>query len=412
MNVCLINAPSPFLLDERVFPSLGVLQVAAALEAAGHTVSVLDLAVVPDYLARVAKEVGHWDCFGLTATTPQYPAVVEIARAIREGDPAVRLIIGGPHSTVMPESCGLFDCVVRGDGEEAILTAIQSDAPKVLDYASTTQKGELRWHWPARHLIDMTSYRYSLVGLKGTSMMLSQGCPYNCSFCCGRLVPYYRRVRARNVDDVVQEMEHLIERYQMKSVMAFDDEVNLLNEPLLEFCAKIAPLGMKFRAFVKANLFNDIQAEAMAHAGFVEVCTGVESGDNRILGVINKQTTRSINKAFVDLAHKHGMRAKAFCSLGHPGENVASAENLRSWLIEAKPDDFDVTVITVYPGTPLWEGRQHVGVSEDGTPVCQYTRSSKNPIEDGATLYFDEIDYSKEFSAYKGRPKEYVSHVW
>lgn len=413
MRICLVNPPSPFLLDERVFPTLGVLQVATVLEEAGHEVVVEDLGGREDYVTVMAHRASEgWDCYGLTATTPQFPAAVAILQTIRDVDPTARAIIGGPHATVMPGSCQAFDCVVMGDGESAVLDAIQRGAPHLIDEASNTKKGELAWHWPARHLIDMDSYRYTLMGLKGTSMMLSQGCPYNCSFCCGRLVPYYRRVRARNVDDVVKEMEHLIDQYGMTAVMAFDDEVNLLNEPLLEFCQKITPLGMKFRAFVKANLFTDMQAEAMAKAGFVEVCTGVESGSDRILGIIDKQTTRVINKRFVDVAHKHGMRAKAFCSLGHPGENHESAEDLTSWLSDAAPDDFDVTVITVYPGSPLWEKREFVEVNERGQRVCKYVKRSKHPEEDGATLYFEEVDYAKEFSFYKGRPKEYISHVW
>jgi len=214
------------------------------------------------------------------------------------------------------------------------------------------------------------------------------------------------------VDDVVNEMRSLQEIYGIKAVMAFDDEVNLLNEPLLEFCHKIKPLGMKFRAFVKANLFNEIQAEAMADAGFVEVCTGVESGDNRILGIIDKQTTRVINKRFIDLARKHGMRAKAFCSLGHPGENLESARNLTSWLIESEPDDFDVTVITIYPGTPIWAAKVSVPSADPTRPVYRYTKASRNPVEDGATLFFEGVDYTKEFAWYKGIPGEYVSHVW
>lgn len=412
MKVCLINPPSPFLLDDRVFPTLGILQIASVLEEAGHDVHVEDLSGRVDYRQVMADTADEgWDVYGLTSTTPQFPAAVEILSIIQEHNAGSRVIIGGPHATVAPETCEMFDTVVMGDGEEAVLDAIQPGAPGVIDEANNTQKGTLKWHWPARHLIDMGSYKYSLMGEKGTSMMLSQGCPYNCSFCCGRLVPYYRRVRVRDVDDVVAEMRSLIETYGMKSVMAFDDEVNLLNEPLLEFCNKIAPLGMKFRAFVKANLFNDIQAEAMAKAGFVEVCTGVESGDNRILGIIDKQTTRDINKRFVTLAKKHGMRAKAFCSLGHAGENHESAENLKSWLVEAAPDDFDVTVITIYPGTPIWAGRESVGYA-DGHTICRYMKKSKNPEENGATLFFEEIDYAKEFAFYKGRPKEYISHVW
>ena len=412
MKILLINPPSPFLLDDRVFPTLGILQVASVLEKSSHTVEVLDLAGVEDYENAVKNIVKNYDVFGLTATTPQFPMAVGILRTIRQIDPTKRVILGGPHATVMPDSCGMFDCIVRGDGERVVLQAIESSAPHILDEAMSTVKGELAWAWPARHLIDMASYKFSMNGLPGTSMMLSQGCPYNCSFCCGRNIPYYRRVRSRNVDDVVAEMRDLMDGYGIQAVMAFDDEVNLLNEPLLEFCSKIKPLGMKFRAFVKANLFNDIQADAMAHAGFVEVCTGVESGDDRILGIINKQTNRAINKRFVDIAHKHGMRAKAFCSLGHAGEDHTSAANLRSWLLETKPDDFDITVITVYPGTPIWDEREKVGVDDSGRTICKYTRKSKRPEEDGATLFFDEVDYAKEFAWYKGIPGQYVSHVW
>lgn len=412
MNVCLVNVPSPFLLDDRVFAPLGLLQVAAVLEEAGHTVRVVDLGGVSNYTEQMKNSAQeHWDVYGITATTPQFPMAIDVLKTIRETDPGKRVLLGGPHATVMPESCGMFDCVVQGDGELAVLQAIQSDAPKIIDEASNTTKGELRWHWPARHLIDLESYAYSLRGLKGTSMMLSQGCPYSCSYCCGRLVPYYRRVRSRNIDDVVNEMKHLVVQYDIRAVMAFDDEVNLLNEPLLEFCQKIKPLGMKFRAFVKANLFTDRQAEAMAEAGFVDVCTGVEAGDDRILGIMNKQTTREINKRFVDLTRKHGMRSKAFCSLGHAGETHESAMNLKDWLLWARPDDFDVTVITVYPGTPLWAERQVVE-EKNGTRICKYVKTSRRPDEHGATLFFEEVNYAETFSFYKGRPKEYLSHVW
>ena len=41
-HICLIIPPSPFLLDERVFASLGILKLAAVLEP-HYRVSVLDL---------------------------------------------------------------------------------------------------------------------------------------------------------------------------------------------------------------------------------------------------------------------------------------------------------------------------------------------------------------------------------
>src|SRR5262249_49334819 len=74
----LIIPPSSFLLDERVFPSLGVLRLAAVAERSGVPVSVLDLSG-----AKVTREVvGRWRArfqpthVGVTATTAQYPAAL------------------------------------------------------------------------------------------------------------------------------------------------------------------------------------------------------------------------------------------------------------------------------------------------------------------------------------------------
>jgi hypothetical protein len=54
-RVGLVIPPSAFLLDERVFASLGVLRVAAALEQANHTVSIVDLSGVQNYSGAFAE---------------------------------------------------------------------------------------------------------------------------------------------------------------------------------------------------------------------------------------------------------------------------------------------------------------------------------------------------------------------
>jgi len=97
--------------------------------------------------------------------------------------------------------------------------------------------------------------------------------------------------------------------------------------------------------------------------------------------------------------------AKAFCSLGHPGEDFESANNLKSWIIEAAPDDFDVNCYhhlswNAYLG---WEEKSSTP-TQNGRRICRYTKRSKNSREDGATLFFDEVDYTKEWTFYKGKP--------
>ena len=42
-------------------------------------------------------------------------------------------------------------------------------------------------------------------------------------------------------------------------------------------------------------------------------------------------------------------------SVGHPGESEETVRATRDWLLDVKPDDFDATVITTYPGTPYFD---------------------------------------------------------
>ena len=74
-RICLITPPSIFLLDERVFMTLGILKVAAVLEQAGVEVEMLDLSGVENYeeVVRDYASASATSCYGVTATTPQMP---------------------------------------------------------------------------------------------------------------------------------------------------------------------------------------------------------------------------------------------------------------------------------------------------------------------------------------------------
>ena len=78
-KICLIMSPSPFLLDERVFMSLGILTVAAALEEKGYVVDMLDLSGIKNYLDAIKNYIAlnpDVSTYGITSTTPQIPLVV------------------------------------------------------------------------------------------------------------------------------------------------------------------------------------------------------------------------------------------------------------------------------------------------------------------------------------------------
>lgn len=427
--VCLIIPPSGFLLDERVFMSLGILRVAAVLEARGIEVEVVDLSGVENYREVISDHAlsSRATVFGITATTPQLPAAVAVSETIRSARPSARIILGGSHVTLvhaawkeekergkegraslgMQELWLYFDTLVAGDGEEAIFLACEGDAPKLIDadnpksplFLSNEKLSLLPF--PARHLVDADSYHYHIDGERAYSLIAQLGCPFECGFCGGRASPSLRRIRMRTSENIVSEMVHMHQAFGNSGFMFYDDELNV-NVGMLELMDRIAraqsELGVEWRlrGFVKAELFTDEQAKAMYKAGFRWILTGFESGSPRMLKNINKKATREENSRAVLIAHRNGLKVKALMSIGHPGETRETVEETRDWLLEVKPDDFDICIITCYPGTPYYdEAVPHATLPG----IWVYTQPKT-----GDTLYQVPVDHTKVADYYKGDP--------
>ncbi len=423
-RICLIITPSPFLLDERVFMSLGILRIAAVLEASGSSVDVLDLSgisnfesVVRDYIQRSGTLF-----FGITTTTPQLPSAVAITKLIKELSPRSRVILGGPHVTLINSAYKLekknglsgratramdlmrdcFDVLVAGDGEKSIFLALEKDVPKIID-ADELDSNLFINHQdelpvPARHLVDVSSYKYSIDGERALSLISQLGCPFGCGFCGGRNSPSFRRIRSRSTESVVAEMVHLYKTYGIKGFMFYDDELNV-SPKMIELMKAIkdaqVKLGVEWRlrGFLKSQLFNEEQAKIMYDAGFRWLLIGFESGSKKILENINKRATVEDNTRCMDIAHKYGLKVKALMSIGHPGESMETILETRDWLLAVRPEDFDVTMITVYPGSPYYD---EAILNSDG----HWAYSCKN----SERLYQIEIDYMETAEYYKGDP--------
>lgn len=438
-KVGLVIPPSPFLLDERVFVSLGILRVASSLEAKGVDVGVLDLSGVSNYLEALENYVDNADIewIGITCTTPQLPAAVKIAKVIRERKPNLRIVLGGPHVTLtysavkVEEKNGVengrarkaaqllesyFDVLVSGDGELAVFEAFREDCAKMIDgdnirgdfFMSDEQYEELPW--PARHLVDLNSYHYSIEGFPATSIISQLGCPFNCGFCGGRNSRSLRVIRTRSEWSIVDEVRWLHETYGYTGFMFYDDELNI-NKSFVSLMNKLhelqLELGVEFRlrGFVKAELFTEEQAEAMYRAGFRWILSGFEAADPRILKNIDKMATLEDNTRVVEIAHKYGLKVKALMSVGHPGETKDSILAIKDWLIKMKVDDFDCTVITTYPGTPYYDLAKP---DPEQKGVWTYTHKRT-----GDRLHAYELDHTVTADYYKGDPNGgYTAYVF
>lgn len=438
-RIGLVIPPSPFLLDERVFVSLGILKVAASLEASGHTVSVLDLSGVQNYaeVFTTYLDTSTDETVGFTTTTPQLPSALELALIAKAQRPDIRRIVGGPHITLihsaaklerkmgrsetgratasLAELAGTFDVLCAGDGEFGVLRAIQPDSPAIVD--GDDRKGEFFMSndaydatpLPARHLVDLRSYKYSIEGHASTSLIAQLGCPFNCGFCGGRHSNSLRVTRTRSIENIVGELEMLHRTYGYTGFMLYDDELNV-NKSLVDLMNAISDLqerlGVEFRlrGFVKAELFTPAQAAAMYRAGFRWLLCGFEAGHPRILENIQKRATLADNTRAVEIAKQHNLQVKALMSIGHPGESTETAEAISRWLVDMAVDDFDCTIITTYPGTPYHD----LSVPHDSLPGV-WTYTARNS---GDRLHMRPVDFSTTADYYKGAPGEYKAYVF
>jgi radical SAM superfamily enzyme YgiQ (UPF0313 family) len=95
----------------------------------------------------------------------------------------------------------------------------------------------------------------------------------------------------------------------------------------------------------------------------------------------------------MDIARRHGLKVKALMSIGHPGESADTIRETRDWLLEVKPADFDVTIITTYPGTPYYD--YAIPNGDYWTYTYQKT---------GDRLHAEEVDFTQVADYYKGDP--------
>ncbi len=358
MKVLLVNPNSDFLINEKVFPSLGLLYLSAYVKKHGYgDVTLLDMNE-----ERPLPEVFNADVVGVYSNTPQFPSAVSLLREIRSKNRARNplYVIGGPHVSGKPEDAAEeADVVVMGEGEAAFLEIIRRKElsamqdrvmrlPNIKDIDSLP--------FPDRDLIDIKSYKYFLQGRPVTTVITSRGCPYGCNFCANNA--WGKTLRLRSEKSVYEEVAMLKDRYGYDAFMFFDDTMTVSKKRMAGICELIKDLKIVYRCFIRSDTVDRDILNKMRDSGCVEVGIGVESGSQRILDIVNKGETVKKNMDAIKLCHSQGIRVKAFFIIGLPGEDRESVRQTREFLDEADLDDLDITIYTPYPGSLIYKNKE------------------------------------------------------
>lgn len=407
-------------------PPLGVAYLAASLREAGHEPYIFDgtFSRRPVDDLRSLLKSRDFDLVGCTVLTSMLDSAAEVFRTCAEYSDSP-VIAGGPHATVMPQqTLGLegVDAVLAGEGEETFVEMadrggdytqvpgfwyhenggiVHNDpAPPICDINAIP--------FPARDLLDMERYMeiwYQLdavkYGLRGTSILGSRGCPYNCAYCQPTLRKIFgRQVRFRSPENIVTELQQLKSNYNPDGVMWLDDTFLINREWMRELCDRIieADLDMIWGCNIRADRADREILAYMQRAGLRIVHVGIESASQRVLDdIYHKGITIEQVKHTVTTAHDLGLNVRGYFMLGAPTETEEELWKTVQLANRLPLDDVSFSITTPLPHTHLYEETKHL-IDSDFSEFDYYKRAV---YKEGAIINRRKLDWIKKWAYIK-----------
>ncbi len=329
---------NPDCFEGYRFPSMGMLYIAAHLQARGHAVEYIDANYDPGWRERLASVAPAHDWIGITANALSIGPAMEVSRHIREKYNDKRIIMGGPYPSVryadlIPEHA---DACAVGEAEYTC-DELASGAPlESIAGLAFARNGGMQFNgrrplieeldtlpFPAWQLGSIDKYRLEHTKHNPVLPVISsRGCPFNCIFCASDVI-FENRIRYRSVDRVMEEMDENIYRHGAREIHLWDDNFTLKRGRAIEVCEAIIKRGYRRISFmipsgIKPDVGDYELFKTMRRAGFYAICIAVESGSQEIMTKLGKKVDVSKVRGVVAAARKAGILMNGFFMLGLP----------------------------------------------------------------------------------------------
>jgi anaerobic magnesium-protoporphyrin IX monomethyl ester cyclase len=348
-----------------------------------HKVKIIDTILNrynADDITRIAVEYRP-DIIGMTVYTPTLYDTLHVSEKLRKAMPEVKIIWGGPHTTLFPKESmehNVVDYLILGEAEETFpdfCDALEENKP--LDNitgilyrkdGSICQTGKPAYiknidslALPAVNKVDFKRY-FSAVGTDQTvgTICSSRGCPFQCTFCCKP----YSTYRSRSVENIIEEI-HLYYELGVREFFFFDDLFNITAKRVKNISEAILVKGWKiswsFRGRVDAV---DEEIFRLAKkAGCRQIFFGVEAGTDEGLLAIKKNITISQVKRAVALTRKAGIVSSTNWIIGFPHQKtVQDILDLIEMAIKVDSDYAQFNICIAYHGTEIFNEGIKLGI--------------------------------------------------
>lgn len=347
------------------------------------------------------------DLVGITTNTSSFDSVADFSGRLKKKLPGVKIVLGGPHPSAVPERTlaeAEVDFAVIGEGEVTFSELVGGMIKGKLNPG--TIPGLVFWKGdkivvnqrrdyikdldalplPARDLLDNGLYfpppTKRVAEGPATMISTSRGCPFNCGFCGAKTI-WQNKIRMRSAESVIEEIEHCINEYGI-CAFSFADEFFTANKKRVHWiCNEIIERDLRIYWVCSARAQNlDLDTlKLMKRAGCHEISFGIESGNPEILKKIDKALQMDQAIEVIGNVKEAGITSHASYIFGYLDETEQTMQDTLDFALKLNTDLAAFFIASPLPGTAFYESAMAKGYIRKDSRWLDYSPlSNRLPV--------------------------------
>lgn len=369
--------------DDNHLP-LGVAYLAAVLKKEGVDVKICCQDVFHysnKELANLFLKNESYDLIGIGFMAARFrETILDLCDTVNKFKKDAWLVLGGHGPTSIPKYVlekTDADIIALGEAEETIIELLKCK----LDNGNLSQIKGIAYRdkdgiiinerrrpiikldsipYPEWSLFPMDKYATCLKLFRATKddkasdILTSRGCVNRCNFC-------YRMeqgIRFRSIKNVIEEIMLLNDKYGINYFFMGDELFVFSKKRVFEFQDALEQnnLKIKFSCNARVDIFNGEIVKSLKESGCQFINFGMESSDQRVLDLMNKNTTVEQNIMAAEITNKAGVGLGLNFIWGNKGDTEESLRNNVKLIKKYNLYDQIRTIrpVTPYPGSELY----------------------------------------------------------
>lgn len=206
--------------------------------------------------------------------------------------------------------------------------------------------------------IDLQPYRETWQkhhGYFSLNISTAHGCPYRCNWCAKPL--YGRSYKLRPAKIVAEEFQFISKNLEAGHIWVTDDIFGLNPKWLTQLADEIEKQGppVPYKIQARVDLMDEKYVADLKRSGCKEVWLGAESGSQKILDAMDKDTTIAQIKKANGLLKRAGIKTAFFLQYGYPGEKYHDIKMTLKLVRQCLPDSIGISVSYPLQGTEFYK---------------------------------------------------------